>query len=66
MGFTTAGLALLFLGLMLLFNWTTRTALVIAAILGAIIPLTAQIASGVSTLGSSVAPVFNSLSSGLG
>jgi cell shape-determining protein MreD len=66
MGLTAAGFALALLLLMWALNWTTRTSLILAAILGALMPLSQDIASGVSNLGSSVAPLFNSLGGGLG
>lgn len=66
MGLTVSGIALLLLVLMWIFHVTGRLALVVAFILGAVSPLAAQAAAGVTALGSAIAPLFNGLGGGLG
>jgi hypothetical protein len=62
MGLTAAGAALFAFALLLLFSPGSRIRLVVAGILGVSIPMFASMAAGLATFGSSVAPVFNSLS----
>ena len=62
---TTGGLILLILILMIAFNMGGRIGLLVAAVLGAALPLAGQIASGVGEVSASLAPVFNSLGGGV-
>jgi len=63
-GLSAAGAALFALFVLWAVSSGSRIRIIVAAVLGAIIPAAAAVATGMVTLGSSIAPMFNTLAGG--
>lgn len=63
-GLSATGAALFALFVLWAVSSGSRIRILVAAVLGAIIPAAAAVATGVVTFGSAMAPVFNTLAGG--
>lgn len=64
MGLTVGGFALVILVILLLMGQVGRIGILVAVMVGALLPIASDLASGVQSTGQSVAPAFNTLSGG--